>query len=233
MATIYDLNTDYVSEKLMPPELRKENRLAWMRVLLAGLKKKHKDIFNYTNSFSSGISIDWYDSAVAYVPGDYARVGIARYECLAACTGEFPVNNPDFWYKTVTDFVGTDARKNFYAGKMTLEFVLDLYLQQPNPTFSYTYQPIYIATQGNANSTFMLNNNVSPYLNYMPTSSNFQQNYLANVSTYSAGAVNFIVYVPALLYAVLGTTNADRTNTVRSVVDKYNTAGMTYDVTTY
>lgn len=229
MADIYDLDIDFVSEKLAPPELRTPIRLAWLRVLLAAFQVKHDNIFA-ANSFKTGelITPKW-TSAPTFNVGDYSRVGIARYQSKVNNAGYFPPDNPTIWQLIETDFVGTDIRKNTYAGKMSFEHILNLYLQD-SPTAVPT---IYIATQGNANATFMLNNNVAPYLNFMPTVSNFQQYYMANVSTYLSGYVNFIVYVPLAAYNALGIDNTTRTNIVRAIVDKYNTAGMTYDVAVY
>ena len=228
--SIYDLDINFVSEKLTPPELRQDKRLAWLRVLLAGLQRKHEDIFdNNLKSFKTGDWLNAWSSAATYVAGDQVKVGIARYEALQGNGNIFPVGNTDYWLLIEKDFVGTDARKQFYSGKMSFEYALNLYLN----TFPTAFPTIYIATQGNANPTFMLNNNVAPYLNYMPVASNFQQFYMANVSSYSAGSVNFIIYVPLAVYNALGSDNTTRTNVVRTVADKYNTAGMTYSVVTY
>ena len=232
MASIYDLDPDYVSEKLVPPELRGPIRLAWLRVLLSALKAKHQNIFGSTNSFSSGLVTDWYDSTTAYSVGDNVRVGIARYECTQAGTGFFPPSNRDYWVKIASDFVGTDARKNFYAGKMSLEYLLNLYLQ-PASYWTTSGPPIYIATLGSANATLMMGNNVAPFNNWMPNNSVFEQNYMANFSIYYTGFVNFHVFVPTAVYNALASTNLDRTNICRSVVDRFNTAGMTYDIITY
>ncbi len=229
MSSIYDFNAYYLKEKNMPPELRTPKRLAWLDVLVRVIQKKHEEAFANSNSFKTGFSLLFWDFFTSYNIGDQVRVGIARYENLKPGSGVFPVGNTDDWLLLDTDFIGTDIRSKIYAGKMSLEYILNLYF---NNTFQ-NLPPIYIQTQGSAYPTMMMNNNSQPFLNYMPSNSLLQQFYMPSVSTYSNGAVNFIVYVPNAIFQNLGATLADQKNTVRNIVDRYNTAGITYDVLPY
>ena len=229
MTSIYDLDVYYVSEKLTPPELRTSKRLDWINTLLTPIQKKHNEGFGLTDSFKTGLLLLFWNNANFYNIGDQVRVGIARYENLNPGSGVFPVGNPNEWLLIETDFVGTDIRKNIYAGKMSMEFILNLYFNT-TPTTTPT---IYIQTQGSATPTMMMNNDSSPFLNYMPSDSLFSQIYMASISTYYAGLVNFFVYVPNAIFLGLGVNTADRKNTVRGIVDRYNTAGMTYDIIPY
>lgn len=232
MASIYDLDIDYVAEKYIPPELRQPKRLALLRVLLVALKRRHRDIFGPTESFVNGDVTPFWDTLTTYSYGQNVRVGIQRWECteVAGSTGEFPKDYPDVWHLIADDFVGIDQRVAFRGGKMSMEYALNLYLNFVTFTI---IPPIYIATQSNATPTMMLNNNVAPYLNYMSNNPVFQQTYMANNSIYTTSNVNFIVYVPTLLFNSLGATYSDCQNVVRGYVDKWNIAGMTYDVQPY
>ena len=231
MASIYDMDIDYVTEKNVPPDLRKPVRLALLRVLNYGLKKKYNEIFGPLNSYANGDYVYPWSTLTTYNQGDNVSVGIERWECMAASSlGEFPKNNTDVWHKISDDFLGCNKRVNIYAGKMSMEYFLNLYLNN----VSFAIIPlVYIATQTNATPTMMLNNNVAPYLNYMSNNPVFQATYMASVSTYTTSAVNFIVYVPSALFYTLGSTFADCQNVVRGFVDKWNTAGITYDVQPY
>lgn len=226
----YDVNT--VIERLLPPELRTPKRIAWLRVLLRSMQVKWERTFGPNESFQNNLTLLKWDSAYNYSQGEFARVGIKLYECLASSSlNEFPSSNPDKWLLVLDDFVGSNPRVKFTASKITFEFALNLYLN----TSPYAVPTIYIQTQGNAYATLMMNSDstIAPYLNYMPNNSVHSQYFMANVSTYVTGVVNYIIFVPIAVWVGLGSSSTERDNRVRAIANRYNIAGKTYKIQTY
>jgi hypothetical protein len=227
--SIFDFDINYVADKLLPPELRKPIRFAWIKVLLAGLREKYQNIFGLTNSFKRGSFCSPWTSAGTWGAGVNVKVGIKRYKALQTNSGNFPPSSPQFWTLIADDFVGSDARVKFNAVKITFEYALNLYLNT-SPTATPT---IYISTNNLANPTMMLNQ-VSPSpLSLMPNNSVFTQYYMAQNSTYTNASVNYTIFVPILVWNSLASNNNDREQVVRSIADRYNMAGKIYNVTPY
>lgn len=227
--SIYNFDTDFTSEQLTPPELRTPKRLAWLRVLLEPIQRKWRDIFANNVSFKRGTEVPTWDVAGSYAAGQQVKVGIRRYESKEFQSGFFPPTYPEYWTLIEEDFVGTDARVKFYAGKMSLEYALNLYLN-----YSATWFPnIYVSTNANAYPTMFLNNSENQALNWMANNSIYTPYFMAQTSTYTSNTFNFVVWVPLALWNTFGTNTNDRNNTVRNVVDRYNTAGVTYTISTY
>jgi hypothetical protein len=67
------------------------------------------------------------------------------------------------------------------------------------------------------------------YSSVMPNNSQYQQNFLVNNYTVSDGFA-YTIYVPLAVWTPLASNDTDRENLIRSFADKYNLAGMIYDV---
>lgn len=223
--SIYGFDTDYISEKLVPPLLRATKRLAWIRVLVANIQQKYNDIFGVQSYYNGFYYANW-SSVTAYVVGNRVKFGIAIYECIEDNTGLSPEVNTDEWLLIEPDFVGADERVKYNGGKMVLEYVLNRYLN----TTATTIPTIYIQTNTvDVNGFYMGVDGISE-LGELGTNTS-QNDFLG--TSYTLNQYCFTIYVPAALYTTLGTSAANRENRVRNVADKYVIAGINYNVTTY
>lgn len=223
--SIYGFDTDYISEKLTPPQLRTTKRLAWLRVLTSDLQAKFNDIFG-VQSYYNGFSLANWSSVTAYTAGNRVKYGVSIYECLVANTGLTPEVNTTEWLLIELDFVGANERVKYNSQKMVLEYVLNRYLN----TTATTMPTIYILTNTVDVNGFYMGIDGQSELGELGVNTN-QDDFLG--TSYTLNGYDFTIYVPLALYTSLGTTAANRENRVRNVADKYVIAGINYNVTTY
>lgn len=232
MANIYDFDTDYVTEKFIPPLLRLPKRLAWLQVLNSSLKKKQNYIFANTNSYRSGFTVIRWSNVTAYTKGNIVRFGISVYEALVNNTGVVPSSDDTTWLLIEKDFVGADERVKYNAGKMLFEYILNRYLN----TTATTVPLIYIMNNSiNTNGFYM--GVTGDKKGFMGTNVN-QKHYLG--TSYSLTQYAYTIYVPLAIANsltsetpdVVPNITANRENIVRGVADKYNLAGLLYNVVT-
>lgn len=234
MPSIYDFDTDYTSEQLTPPLLRLPKRLAWLKTLLASLKKKNGYVFGSTMSFKAGFSVSTWSVLTAYVVGDRVRFGISVYEALLASTGVVPGSDSVTWLLIEKDFVGSDERLKYNSGKMLFEYVLNRYLN-----YSATSVPlIYITTNTIDTNGFYMGVDGDGQFGEMGVDTN-QNDFLG--TSYTLNQYAFTIYVPIALANTFTTEtpnvapaiSTNRENIVRGVADKYRLAGILYNVVTY
>ena len=223
--SIYGFDTDYISEKLIPPQLRTTKRLAWLRVLSSNLQDKFNDIFG-VQSYYKGFSLANWSSVTNYNIGNRVKYGISIYEALTDNTGLSPDVNTDDWLLIEKDFVGANERVKYNSQKMVLEYVLNRYLN----TTATTMPTIYILTNTVDVNGFYIGIDGQSELGELGVNTN-QDDFLG--TSYTLNGYAFTIYVPLALYTSLGTTAANRENRVRNVADKYVIAGINYNVTTY
>jgi hypothetical protein len=56
---------------------------------------------------------------------------------------------------------------------------------------------------------------------------------MGNAPTYIVNAYDYTINVPIAIFNTLGTTTTNKENTIRQFADKYNLAGMNYNIITY
>ena len=232
MASIYDFDPDYISERFVPPLLRKPKRLALLQVFLCSLKKKQNYIFAATNSFRKGFNVTRWSNVTAYTKGGLTRFGISVYEALVNNTGVIPSSDDTTWLLIEKDFVGADERVKYNGGKMLFEYVLNRYLN----TTATTVPLIYIMNNS-INTTGFYMGVTGDSKGYMGTNVN-QKHYLG--TSYSLVEYSYTIYVPIGIANsltsetpdVVPNITANRENIVRGIADKYNLAGLLYNVVT-
>lgn len=229
MSPIFAYDVNYVQEKLMPPLLRTPIRLDWLKTLTRPIQLKYNDIFG-TQSFVQSFSSAKWNILTAYTPGVRVRLGIAIYECLIANTGVDPTSDATKWLLIEKDFVGTDERIKFSSQHMVFEYVLNRYL---NTTYA-TIPKIYVLTNTIDTNGFYMGADGDGTFGELATNTGnitTQDDFLG--TSYSLNQYAFTIYVPAALFTTLGTTAANREQTVRNTADKFVLAGLLYNVTTY
>lgn len=233
MLPIYSFDTAYLSEKLLPPQLRTPKRMAWLQVLLISLQKKHNYTLEANQSFASGFSINKWSALTNYTSGNVVRFGVAVYEALKNSTGVVPIGNDAYWLKIQDDFVGADVRVLFNGGKMLFEWILNKYLN----ISPVSVPKIYITNNVVEVNGFYVgvDGDVKGELGTAPN----QDDFLG--LSYNLNPYAFTIHVPISVSNGLTTESADtvpnisnnRENIVRGIADRVNLAGIKYNVITY
>lgn len=213
---IYNIDTDFVGEQLTPPDLRKTKMLAWLKVLLNPLS----NLFNINFlDYKIGNSYTNYDNSTTYNFGDIVLyTDKSTYQCIVSTSvGVNPLNATN-WIKINDIFIGSDERVRYNAQTILFNYLLNRYFQTTG---------IYIANNLTEDNSFVMGNS-GEQSSVMTNNSIYQENYLGNTYTYQP--YDFTIFVPSAFYASLG-SEAD--NLIRNIADKYNLAGIVYNIDTY
>lgn len=223
---LYELDTDYIGEQLMPPRLRKPKHLAWLKVLL-------KPLYNLFNidfkDYNLGAAYNVYDIGTAYVFGDRVIWTDKRvYECILANTGNLP-SNTTYWLLCQDNFIGLDERIKYNSQKLLFEYALNkFFMVDPLPA-----DQIYITNNFvDASNNFVMDD-ASDESSVMPLDSEFQEDFMDDTATYNTDIYDYTIFVPIAVFTALGDSNANREQTIRNFADLYNLAGMQYNVVSY
>jgi hypothetical protein len=224
--SIYTFNTSTISGWLLPPVLRQLKHLAWLRVLLSPVQTLWQLIFE---DYSVGTAYQDWDAITGFALGSRVRYSdLGNYECInpAGAFGaiQYPLNTV-YWRKIQDNYIGIDERIKYNSQIIILEYALNRWFMNTAPN-----DLIYIETNVVTNQ-FLLGGS-SQTSGTMANNSAYQPYFMGN--TYSATQYDFTVYFPIALFNGLPPTlNADKEKMIRNVVDKYNLAGMNYDIQTF
>jgi len=227
---IYDFNTDVIGELLIPPVLRKPKHLDWLSTILSPIQKLRDKVFN---DYKGGVT---YSNATAYSNVEFYYLGSKViwtdrrvYEMIVddEITGVAP-NDTTYWIKQQEIFIGTDERVKYSSQKKLFEYALNKYFLIGAPPADQ----IYITNNFYVNASFIMANS-SELSSNMPNNNIYQQQYLSEDYSYSTGNYDYTIYFPVTAYNALASTATDREMIVRNFADKYNLAGMIYDIQTY
>ncbi|CAB4126876.1 hypothetical protein UFOVP87_22 [uncultured Caudovirales phage] len=223
-----------LSDNLNIPVLRKTIHTAWLNVLIKPLTNIQSMWLERVN----GSSRSTFNSTNNYSVNNSVRYSRANYVCiLTPPTGLFPLpTNTTYWYKFTDDYIGIAERSYYSAQKVMLEYALNKRFSPSTitPPFGSSIPSIYI--QNNIL-------NIVPILYSAPSSTNtnswtapnssgsFWYSSLGNPST--TPVYNFTVFVPTAIMTSINTNLSQAIYLVRQEVDKYNTAGIKYDVQQY
>lgn len=211
-----------VWEKLYPPHLRKALHMAWGYVLTKPLQYLRDITFEL---YKDGSPYQRYDSLTNYVIGD--RIYWSDrcvYEALSANIGIDPTDAV-IWRKIVDNRIGVLERVRYNSQKMIFEYGLNRWfdIDSGDPQ-------IYI-TRNSSTTSFLLGGQTGLTSSVLVNNSAYATSYLSNTFTYNA--YNYTIYVPIAVYTALASNNTDRENVIRSFADRYNLAGMRYNVVSY
>lgn len=226
--SIYDVNYQDTSSDLLPPSKRLPKWLAWMYSLVKPIQYL-RDLF--FDIYIGGANYNIFDPAQYYSAGDRA---IWYDNTVVECYNPFPklgsVSAPDItpenWRVIQQNFIGVDERVKYNAQIIVFEWALNRWFHNETAT-----DQIYIQTN-TTYSDWMLMGNDSAFSSTMSKQSLFSMFYMGNVYS-PAAQYDYTIFVPAALYATLGATAGDREAAVRNFANKYNVAGMSYNVDTY
>lgn len=226
--SLYDVDYNNVWQQNTPQILRGQVQLAWGKVLLKPLQYLHDLIFT---DYANGSFYPNFDITSAYTLSDrviYIDRGV--YECNSGTTAGIVPFNLNYWRKINDNYIGANERVLYNANKIVYEYALNRWFQtgisNPSPG-----NGIYIDTLTASTIAFLMGNS-GPTSSVLYNSSKLSTSYLVNYYS-GSNSSDYLIWVPNAIYNALGPNDTFRTNTVRSIADKYNIAGMLYSVSGY
>jgi hypothetical protein len=215
---IYDYDNQIVGEQLTPPVLRTDKQLSWINTLTAAVQNLWSLIFE---DYRVGSVYPDYGFFTQYYVGD--RVLFADksiYECISNSLNISCLDTTK-WVKVNDIFIGSDERVKYSAQKLLFEYALNKF---------FISSGIYITNNFiDVGDVFVMDTN-STESSVMPLDSFYQEDYMDLTATYASGIYDYTIFVPIADYTTLGSSaNA----IIRTFADKYNLAGMQYDIQTY
>jgi hypothetical protein len=252
MASIYDINFEQQTQGILPPSKRKPIITAYLNVFADKFQYLHDIIFTLYNL---GIQSPSYNPHGTYVNGD--RVidnDIAVYEVINSAAfvpaggGAFtrPKTNPAAWLKVTSDFRGVFERQRYNGQKLVLEYVLNtffkiitgtnLVFRQPDSATSPTNSDIYILQNPLVNNFFIIEDadHGSPTVD----GDIFSHEFIIDDNS-NAAFIDRTIFVPDSGgsphpgWWTAFNASGDGEKKIRALVDRFNIAGVIYDVQTY
>lgn len=224
--SLFELDTDYVSEQLTPPKLRKDKQLSWLKVLLSPLDR----LFNIDfKDYTLGAVYDAFDISTPYVISDRVIWTDKRiYECIAPSLGFLP-SDTTYWLLIQDNFIGVDERIKYNSQKLLFEYALNrFFLVDVLPADQIFITNNFVTASNN----FVMDNQSTSSSN-MPLDSAYQEDFMDDVPTYNSDIYDYTINVPVAVFNALGSNTANRENAIRNFADLYNLSGMQYNVVTY
>lgn len=222
--SLYDFDTEIIGKQLLPPQLRKAIQLAWVKVILTPIQWCRDRFFD---DYIGGVTATEWDSVTTFFKGVHCIYSDnAVYECTQTNSNTPPDQYPDYWIKIQDCFIGVDERLKYNAQIIVFEYALNRWFKNVGAT-----DQIYIETN-DTNGDMMVMANSSVLSSNMAGQSIFSTSFMGNAYTASA-QYDYTIYFPAALFATLGATVTDQENAVRNIANKYNVAGMQYNIITF
>jgi hypothetical protein len=217
---IFDITLSVKAIELLPPDKRSSTIVAWIKQLYKPLQQSHYALFV---SYKTG------STAPQWTAGTYAyreRViyGQTVYESLTDGNTAIPTDT-NYWRVYQDSFIGVDERLTYNHQKLVLQYALNTRF---GTTFNQppTLSDIYITTNAPGAGVFVVGASEGESSTvYADVSSE----YVINSYSFS-NFYNFTINVPVAVYTALGSA-AD--SVIRGFVDRYNSAGVTYNIVTY
>lgn len=225
MASIYQFTIGLFVDRNLPPDKRFEPQSNWVTALLSPIQYIQKMLYR----FVYGSTDNEFNILTTYDFGDFVTYQNKVYfkYTSGSSTTDYPNKDTSNWYKVMDSRFGIEVKKNWYSGKLTLEYILNTY-------FGTTYlnpmdgvSDIYITNPVRGDSYF------TTYAEPIGTAV-FKGN--KSLSAVYEGCVNinskisFTINVPSATHVALGD---DADEKVKAIIRDYVYAGINYSVTTY
>lgn len=225
---IYDVNYYKQGALAMPPNKRQPKYLMWIYSLLSPLNWLRDVVFS---NYKVSATYDEY-AAGTYAKGDRVKYGTSFYESLIDSNTDAPTTAN--WLKIVDNFIGVNDRVLFRSEKILFEYAL-------NTWFNTDAEPCVWSKVPGDSTIYITNNAITTGFFRVGTSEELSSSVGFFTSSEpvgnDGGAVTiqyaFTINIPTAVYAAIGTTAAEREQTVRNFADKYNTTGLFYNIQTY
>lgn len=224
---LFELDTDYIGEQLMPPKLRKDKHLSWLKVILKPLS----NLFNIDfKDYTLGVSYDLWDSGDTYSFGNRVIWTDKRvYESLADSNFNNLPSDTTKWLLCQNIFIGVDERVKYNSQKLLFEFALNrFFMVDPLPADQIFIDNNFV----DVGSVFLMGT-TGQSSSLMPLNSVNQIHYMGLVPAYQTVTNDYTINVPIAVFNSLGSNDANRETAIRNFADLYNLAGMQYNVVSY
>lgn len=181
----------------------------------------------------------YWDGATVYSKGDYVRALDGVYESLADSNLNNTTSDKTWWLKVLPAFIGSIERSRYTNRYLAMTWQLNRhfgtrFVQPPYPSpygGSGSFSDIYIATDAIVNTSFTMYPTGAASSKMYPT---FSTGFMYDPPAFAlTSTFKYTVYFPLAVYTALGSTSDSRDKTARSIIDKFNTAGIKYSIATY
>lgn len=225
--SIYNVNYYNQVAQMLPPNKRQSRWLWWLFVLIRPIEWLW---YNTIEIFKSGYALSAFNPMTTYNKNDVVEYMFKSYISLKDFNADLPTSSS--WEKISDNWRGVDERILYTANKGTFEYALNLYFRGTWCSLQPSWSGyIWISTNAVANNFFRVSktgeqssaisvDKSSDPIPYEPDSA-FGNQYA------------FTIWMQEDLYNALAPTNEERESIIRGFADKYNVAGLFYDIQTY
>lgn len=231
-----EINIQQQTVNMLPTEQRKPKWEIFAKALNAPDDRLAKLLYFYIDgSTDSG----YWSNATVYSKGDYVRALDGVYESLADSNLGNALNDKTWWLKVLPTFIGSIERSRYTNRYLAMTWQLNRHFgttfrQPPYPSpygGSGTYSDIYITTDAIVDESFLMYPDADSSSGMYPT---YSTGFMFDPPTFAATSTfKYTVHFPAAVYTALGSSADTREKTARQIIDKFNTAGIKYSITTY
>lgn len=214
---------DYIKSIFVPDKI-KPNMLAFVNVVALELNNLQDNIFSTYKNLNSLPS--WV--AGTYQKGVLVKYGKSVFQSNEGNNTDVPITS-NKWILITESFLGSDFRYKTRSERLVLEYAINswfgtLFRQPPLRSEIYftnnAINPINVFRVGKTESNSSNVSNLSSSA-YVMNNYTFLDQFSLNLN------------VPLAFYNSLGTTNNIRESIIKSFVNQYITAGITYQIVTY
>lgn len=226
MADIFDISFDQKAIELTPPDKRSVTHLKWIQASIKQLQDLWSKIFEDYKKGSLTTYPLW-NNFTNYSIGDRVIYGQSVYEALTNNINVFPDTQGE-WEVYLEHAIGADERVMYNHIKLVFEYALntrfntvfrqpplvsDVFIDVNNANFD----PFIVEFDENGSSVIFGNGSQTFVID----------NY--SFATY----INFNINIPSAAFAAINANATIAEKIVRNFADKYNTIGLTYQLTIY
>jgi len=222
MSDIYDINYPQQLIELLPPDKRYKNIVAWLTACSTSTLQYLRDAL--LGDYRNGSTVSGW-AAGTYARGAKVNYKKGIYVSLADGNTALPTDTNN-WYLQQDFFIGLNERLMYNGDNLVLTYALNKWFQTTFRQPGNGVSDIYITTNAIAANVFVVG-----YDEHESSAAGFDgsDQYVTNNYTFGT-QFNAVINVPSAVYAALGTAAEAL---VRSFVDTYIYAGVTYTIITY
>jgi len=223
--SLFVFDSETIARQLLPPVLRGEKMMAWLRVLLTPVQWV---VNRFLDDFSDGNNYTEWITSHSYNVGDfvtwYTKENFVCIQAHISASDKWPSGKTSstlYWLKVQDNFIGLNERATYNAQIIKLE-------QQLNHWFRTVPTARAYITNTPQNNEFLMGNEMG---DYVVNSSEFSSAYMC--TDHSVQKYDFKVYVPVTAFPSMVSGIDDQKKAVKQFVDQYRVPGTIYDVCIY
>ena len=224
---LYDFDIATITPNLTPNVKRVPKYLAWIKSLATPIQWAWNNLFVDWLNGSTYLLFTSYSAIHFFNVGDRViYIDKAVYECVSGIAKGFTNPLDSNWIKINENFIGANERIKYTSQNITLEYALNNWFQNIGAT-----KQIFISTNI-ISSTYFLMGYTGTYSSKMALNGQYSSSFMGLTPTYPT-QINMTVNFPLALYNSLDIVPSNRDLIIRSFVDKYIVAGITYNIVNF